>query len=76
MSADNYHLVDKRSDGTYVVLSNLSASVDYTKRQLNGMEPRWRTYSLDSALRAAHKLEREQYTEYGVQVTDRAEADL
>ena len=72
MSADNYHLVDQRADGTYVVLANLSASVDYGKRALNQMRPRWSGTDYGQALIAAHDLELHEWTEYGVTISERA----
>lgn len=76
MSADNYHLVDKRSDGTFVVLTNLSASDEYGPREWNRMKPAWTGHSLGDALNAAHKIERSQWTEYGITVSARASGDL
>lgn len=69
MSADNLIYVKHRKDlGKFVVLDNLSASVDYTRAMLNKIEPHSTHDTLGEAIMAAHVLDREGYYEYGVQV--------
>lgn len=64
MSADNYLCVVRRDD-EFAVL-HLSASCDYTSRQLAEVRPLFVEPTLEAALLAAHKEEQRGYYEYGV----------
>ena len=62
MSADNYHYVGKVGNGRYGVWTNCSASADN--------EPYGKPTAVydtaEEAILAAHRFEREEWTEYGV----------
>ena len=68
MSADNLIFVKHKKDVGFVVLDNLSASYDYSRCELNALEPHSIHETLGAAILAAHKLDRDGYYEYGVQV--------
>lgn len=68
MSADNLIYVKHVKDVGFVVLDNLSASCEYSRGELNKMKPHSVHKTLEAAIMAAHKLDREGYYEYGVQI--------
>ena len=62
MSADNYHYVGKVGNGRFGLWTNCCASIDGPPQG----KPRETFATAEEAILAAHRYEREQWTEYGV----------